>query len=317
MNYGRASQALLIYKTATRRFIARTLKSQNGGAGDWFADLVLAKLSGPMCSNIKRVMDESEEGTVKNRGGLEDEGPERFLEETHFPNIVGENWDAFRHSLKDRDTVLRQLRQIKKYRNEKVAHNSEPVLDEEVTEIIEACRSVVARFDSSAAEQLTELLSLPQVNDDAKVESSQSQEAEPAGSVSEQGSSEGRDNVWREVDRFERERTRKLRRLHRLMRQFADLSAAYMHIDDLTHQVDKLRPIVELDINQGQLEEAQSDLYILLWDETAPDLLAELISTADLGDWADEQPFYGELMIQREHDGVEVEVKLSLWMNRS
>ena len=198
----------------------------------------------------------------------------------------------------------------------KIAHNSESLSDEGTIEIIDTCRSVVEMFDSSAANQLTELLTQPEGKGDTTLESPPSREPEPAASASEQESSEGGDDIWREVDQFERERTRKQNRLHRLMRQFADLSEAYGHIEEMTYQVDKLRPIVELDIDQGQLEEAQSDLYGLLWFETAPDLLAELISTASAVDWEDEQPFYGDLELQHEHDGMEIQVKLSLAMKK-
>ena len=313
MNHGRVSQALFIYKTATRHFIARTLKTQNGGAGDWFADLVLPNLPKPIAERLKdRVREAAEDGSIASRGGQDDEGPERFLEERHFPHIVKRNWDAFRHSLKERDVVLKQLRHIKGFRDDKVAHNSEPLSNEEVTEIVETCRSIVEKFDSAAAGQLTKLLTPPEVKDEAAVERSTGQEAEPAASVSEQETAEGNDDVWREVNRFERERTRKQTRLHRLMRQFADLSEAYESIGELTYQVDKLRPVVELEIAQDQLEEAQSDLYSLLWLETAPKLLAELMPTASAVDWENEQPFYGDLEIQHEHGGIEIQVKLSL-----
>lgn len=275
MNHGRVSQALLIYKTATRRFIADVLKRENGGIGDWFGDLVLTSLKGEKAERLKdKASEAAEEGSTKIRGGGEDEGPEKFLEETHFPHIVKENWKTFRHRLKDHDEVLRNLRQLKNDRDRVVHENGQPLSDEEAHEIIETCRSVVERFDSSAAKQLTELLNPPEPEGD----STDSLSADSPGCGEEE-------SVWKGVKQFEREQERRRVRLDKLIRQFEQ-------VGEEQHQIDELKTRLEARSIDSDLDDAWEELQSLRWLEIAPELI-----TAAFGQ------MYGGFGIEGTEDG--------------
>lgn len=305
-NHSRASAALLIYKTATRRFIARALKTQNGGTGDWFADLVLPSLSGPTAEHLKqRVEEATESGVIVSRGGQDDDGPERFLEEAHFPHIVKENWDAFRYSLRDRNAVLKRLRQIKGYRNDVVAHNNQPVSEDQVTDITQACQAVVELFDSSASDQLGELLTTPEVLQESSdsvsevVLSSAQPEAldrvadlrkaaidagapsgcPPSDEARASGSTEGggvprseEGGAWQGVLKFERERRRRAARLDRLLRQFVQAGEAQYQIEELKDTLEELGTESEQD-----LDDSWSELHSLRWLTILPELVAQVI----------------------------------------
>ena len=281
-NHGRASEALLIYKTATRRFIARTLKNQNGGAGDWFANLVLPHLSRPIAERLKDQVDGAiEGGGMTSRGGREDEGPERFLEEKHFPRIVNGNWNTFRHSLKDRDAALSQFRQIRTFRNEKVAHNDQPVTDEEVIEIIETCGSAVAPFDSTAAQQLAKLL-IPTSEREAAESPQPSSPSESDSNPTEQEGAESLSDSesWERVGRSYHEQVREWedameRRIARFL-ESADAAEALNHIADHVEEF-----ALDIEIDQDSIDQARADLMILRWDELAPELVA--LATKEIG----------------------------------
>ena len=309
MNHGRVSQALLIYKTATRRFIARVLKSENGGAGDWFGDLVLAKLRAEKRGRLEHALAESEEELAANGrgGGSEGEGPERLLEETHFPDIVNENWGAFRHALReDRSLIVRQLRQIKKYRDKKNAHNSEELSHKEAHEIIEACRLIVERFDTSAAAQLEELRNWPEPEDDFSGSVSEDALAEagsdltgaspglPTLTETEDGDEEdrsqseedivtdskaegapgpgGEESVWDGAKRFELEREGRQARLDKLIRQFGQVWKEQ-------NQIDELKATLEARSIEIDLDDAWEELHSLWWLEIAPELVSAAFDT--------------------------------------
>lgn len=311
LNYGRANQALRIYRNAARRLVARTLKRENRGAGDWFGDLVLAKLPRPLADYLEhQVRGAEEEGNVKSRGGNDHEGPERFLEEKHFPHIVQENWIAFRQSLGDRDSALRQLRSVRDYRNNRVAHeNGQPLSEDEVIEIIEACLSIVQRFDSSASSQLTELLTKPEFDigsaDAVPTQVPRSDHSDVVGQVSrlsqtaaevsassvcpqqdevdssattEEESSPGEaedEGAWHGVMKFEQERRRRAARLDRLIRQFVQAGEAQYQVDELKDTLSELGSASEQD-----LEDTWSELHSLRWLGILPELITEVIEAS-------------------------------------
>ncbi len=340
MNYGRASQALLIYKTVTRRFIARTLKGENGGAGDWFADLVLTNLPGPVADRLKeRVEGATEDGIITNRGSQEDRGPELFLEEAHFPRVVGKNWNAFRHVLKDRDTVLKQLRQIKKYRDE-VAHANQAGSDQDATAIIEACRSVVVRFDSSAADQLAKLLAPPAVEEDSSgsvaddvqengepdvpsmvlgsptakdrvacigLEDQPNAEGESTDSiVRDAQGNDGEDDVWEGVNRFQQERQRRVARLDALIQQFEQAGEAQDQIAKLKHTLCELGSTSDPDF-----DDTWGELNSLRWLYILPELVAEVIEATE-GFGVSEDGIVSEAEFEAEGSNKSIGLKISL-----
>ena len=267
-NHNRASAALLIYKTATRQFIARTLKSENGGAGDWFEDLVLAKLSKSQADRLRHLVDEAkQERAIKDRGGMEDEGPEAYLEESHFPDIVRHNWDSFRHSLKDRDSVVKRLRQIKSYRNEKVAHSSESLSQQEAIEIVRECQSMVMLFDSSASAQLDGLLNPAEAPSSSELEPTTSDEGKSVTGVSESAQSFNLEMSAEDFMRHVRqEQQSRLRRLDELIRQFEQ-------VGEELYQVDQLKASLEARSIDTDLDDAWEELHSLRWLEIAPELV--------------------------------------------
>ena len=158
-NHGLASEALLEYKTALRHFIGQQLKSHAGGQGDWFDVYVIQCLSGIQQDALRRRLKDWEENRESLRRPSDVEGPEQFLEETHFPQIVQKHWnEVFHHSLKDRSAVLNDLRAVRNFRNDGVAHAQEQLADDELIALLEACGRLLEFVNREAARKVQSLI---------------------------------------------------------------------------------------------------------------------------------------------------------------
>ena len=268
MNYGRASEALRIYRSAMQTFIADTLERENAGAGDWFGNLVLANLPDYLREDLERQLASAnaERETVNSNGEYPED--KHFLEERHYPHIVRENWDGFRHSLKDRSDVLNLLRKLKKYRDKRVAHNSRQLSDDQVTEIISACLSVVERFDANSACQLTELLNPPAF---LPVSDSKFSAREDLSEMDDQSA------VWTSVEQIEHERQTSWERVEQLIAHFLWAGEAMDQAELLERTLNTLGTYVEVDS-----DEITAELHGIRFGEIFQDLVAQAMPFVEL-----------------------------------
>ena len=270
MNYGRASEALRIYRSAMQSFISDTLRRENGGAGDWFADSVLAKLSAPLCDGIQRKLDDLEFEPANRGEGPADSAPESLLEETHYPGIISQNWSSFNQPLKDREEVLKLTRQLKKARNKKIAHSSRQLSDGEATEIIAACLSIVERFDSTSAALLNALLKPSNPSHSPRLEGPAQGEADK---------DEGQRDVWTAVEQIEKERSVAADRLDDLVDHFFWAGEAMDQADLLERTLNTLGTYVEVDS-----DEIAAELHGIRFVEIFKDMVIEAMPFMELGE---------------------------------
>ncbi len=235
VNYGRLSEGLLIYQIAMQRFIARTLRTANNGAGDWFRDLALTSLKGDRLKNLERNLTETDDGS----------NPEQLLDASHFPEVIDANWELFRGAFKDRNQVKSQTRRIRKWRPP-WAHPSDKTTGEltnaNVDERLETCQLVVGRFDSEAAKRLETLRTRTNADADAAASNSMAgdESTSPVTDNSEVDPElDARIEQWRAEHA---EKVKRLRRKFRLYQQAAARKAA-------------------LSVAERALADAESDLY--------------------------------------------------------
>ena len=264
MNYGRASEALRLYRFAMQAFIAETLSRQGGDRGDWFRNLVLAKLPGHLREDLERHMP-SEDTHV---GGGVALPPEQVLEERHYPHIVKKNWDVFRVRLRDYDEVMSLLRQLRKDRNEKIAHSSRPLSDVEASEIISSCKSVVELFDSSSSSQLAELLAPSEFSSPSEGESS---------AIDDGTGIADQNDVWTSVEQIERQRQDSWKRVEQRIDHFLWAGEAMEQAEELERTLNTLGTDAEVDS-----DEIFAELHVIRFDQILRELVSEAMSFVEL-----------------------------------
>ena len=260
-NYGRLSEALLIYQLAMQRYIARTLQTANNGAGDWFSDQVLTSLGGDRRKNLERNRRELEDGT----------SPEQLLDATHFPDVLNENWDSFRLALKDRKQVLRQTRQIKKWRSS-WAHPSEKATgglsDADLDEKLQTCEAVVERFNSEAASMIRSLRS--HNPEDATLPTSISvPEDEPDSSKTNRNAVDEEANALREqVERWRQEQAVKVGHLRKKLERYQEAATRKAELYEMEFKLKELGSQAT-----AVVQEEHDEAHIYQWEDCLVDLL--------------------------------------------
>ena len=258
MNYGRASEALRVYRLAMQTFIADTLDDEKGGDGEWFGNLALARLPRYLAEDLERHIASARAEREADTSNNEEIEAKHLLEERHYPHIIRENWDRFRQSLKDRDEVLNRMRKLKRFRDKKVAHNSRQLSDEEAIEVISTCRSVVERFDASSTAQLTELLEPPE-----SLHSSQEEVPQ--------------EDIWTAAEKIEQDRRAAERRLEKLIDHFLWAGEAMDQAVVLERTLNTLGTDIEVDA-----DEIFSELHWMRFGEILKELIAEAMPFAEL-----------------------------------
>ena len=155
-NAGRMGDGIAIYKQAMQGFIARSLRRQRGGKGDWFAEWVLPALHGPQRANLEAELARARSnGRIARKGSKGKSGPEQLLEPAHYQPIISVNWRAaFEDKIGDRK-ALTWMREIGEWRN--VWAHQDNVDASDAFRLLDTCYRVLALCDGVAAENILAL----------------------------------------------------------------------------------------------------------------------------------------------------------------